>query len=58
MKHDYYRHMEPPARLKWYETALALRDNFNAIVKSEQTGLEIDPDKPLAYEGKRRKKRT
>ncbi len=45
-QHDCYRHLSPK-RLKWYETALALRDHFDAIVLSEQTGEEINPDKPF-----------
>ena len=43
-QHDYYKYLDRE-RLKFYETALAIRDNFNAIVVSEQSGDEIDPDK-------------
>jgi len=45
-QHDYYRHLDPE-RLKFYETALALRDQYDAIVVSEQTREEINPDKPF-----------
>jgi len=41
--YDYYKHLAPE-RLKWYETALALREHYGALVISEQTGGEIDPD--------------
>ncbi|MEK6846259.1 MAG: hypothetical protein AABY26_05845 [Nanoarchaeota archaeon] len=34
-----------PERLKFYETALALRKHYHAIVRSEQTGKEINPDR-------------
>ena len=45
-QHDYYRHLQPE-RLKFYETALALRDHYHAIVRSEQTGEEINPEAPF-----------
>ncbi len=48
-EHDYYKHLEPD-RLKWYETALAIRDEFGAVVKSEQTGDSINPNRdPFAW---------
>lgn len=43
-QHDYYRHLSPE-RLKWYETALALRVRYNAIVLNGQISDEINPDK-------------
>jgi hypothetical protein len=43
-QHDYYKHLSPE-RLKWYETALALKNRYNAIVISEQTGKDINPTK-------------
>ena len=45
-QHDFYRHLAPE-RLTFYETALALRDHYNAVVVSEQTSEEINPDKPF-----------
>jgi len=45
-QHEYYKHLSPE-RLKFYETALAVRDHYDAIVFSEQTNEEIDPDKPF-----------
>lgn len=43
-EHDYCRHLNK-GRLKFYETALAIRDEFNAVVVSEQTGKPIDPNR-------------
>lgn len=43
-EHDCYKYLDTE-RLKFYETALAIRDRFNAIVVSEQTGQEINPDR-------------
>jgi hypothetical protein len=45
-QHDYYRHLDPE-RLKFYETALALKDHYNALVISEQTSEEINPNEPF-----------
>lgn len=45
-QHDHYRHLNP-GLLKWYEIALALREHYHAIVRSEQTGREINPDGPV-----------
>lgn len=45
-QHEYYRHVSPE-RLRFYEIALALKEQYGAIVLSEQTGEEIDPNKPL-----------
>lgn len=45
-QHDYYKHLDPE-RLKFYEAALAFREHYNAIVISEQSGKEINPDKPF-----------
>ncbi|MFH0837097.1 MAG: hypothetical protein V1870_03125 [Candidatus Aenigmatarchaeota archaeon] len=45
-QHDYYKYLDTE-RLTWYETALALRDQYDAIVLSEQSGEEINPNKPF-----------
>jgi hypothetical protein len=47
-QHDYYKHLSPE-RLKWYETALAIKNKFNCMILSEQTGEEINPNK--AFQG-------
>ena len=48
---DYYEHLATERR-KFYKTALAIRNRFEAIVLSEQTGEEIDPDRnPFAWIG-------
>ncbi len=44
-QHDYYRHLSPE-RLKFYESALALRNRFNALVISMSMGDEINPERP------------
>ncbi len=41
-EHEWYKFVAPE-RLRFYETALALRSHYNAIVISEQTGKEINP---------------
>ena len=43
-QHDYYRHVSPE-RLKWYETALAFKEQYNAIVLNGQISEEINPEK-------------
>jgi len=45
-EYDCYRHLAPE-RLTFYNVALALRNHYNALVVSEQTGEEINPDKPF-----------
>jgi len=40
----YWKELEPH-RFKWYETALKLKEKFNAIVSCDD--IEIDPDKPF-----------
>ena len=45
-QHDYYKHVAPE-HLKWYETALELRNKYKALILSEQTCREINPDESL-----------
>ena len=42
----YYQHLDTES-FRWYEIALTLRDHYQALVISEQTGREIDPDRPF-----------
>lgn len=47
-KYDYYKHVMPEL-FKFYQVAIAIRDNYGALVVSEETGKEINPDQPLAF---------
>lgn len=45
-EHEWYKFVAPE-RLRFYEMALALRNHYNALVFSEQTGKEINPKGPV-----------
>lgn len=43
---DSFRHLNPRS-LKQYETAIAIKNRFGAIVTHESTGKEINPDREI-----------